>query len=178
MTDSSSITNRTPLTLIDRALTFVCRTGVLLSFAVLIYAVLTQVVGRSILSDSPAWTEELTRYALLWLVAFGTGLSLKTGDLVNVDIISEALPGKGPWVLRFASAIITVGFCAALVTSAWRFTSIGAMQTSPVLKIPMNFIHMSVLGLLVLLGIFAAMRVVLMLTGASDGRANALPDIE
>ncbi|MEZ5476516.1 MAG: TRAP transporter small permease subunit [Thiolinea sp.] len=64
------------------------RYAVLLAFLVLMGAVLIQVVGR-LLSDSPVWTEELTRYALLYLAAFGAGLSYRSRDLVNVDLIQR-----------------------------------------------------------------------------------------
>ena len=43
--------------------------GTGISFAVLIGAVLVQVSGR-LTGFSPVWTEELTRYALLFSVAF------------------------------------------------------------------------------------------------------------
>ncbi|MCT4684507.1 MAG: TRAP transporter small permease subunit [Roseicyclus sp.] len=64
------------------------RLGTGLAFAVLIAAVLIQVVGRTV-GRSPVWSEELTRYALLYLVAFGAGLAFRSGDLVNADVISE-----------------------------------------------------------------------------------------
>ncbi len=68
-------------------LTRVARFLVGLSFSVLIVSVTIQVLGRSGFFDSPVWTEELTRFALLYLTAFGVGLSYLTGDLVNVDIV-------------------------------------------------------------------------------------------
>lgn len=159
------------------AVVAICRLGVGVSFTVLIFAVLVQVVGRSIVNDSPPWTEELTRYALLWLVAFGAGLSLRTGDLVNVDIVCEALPGRWPWTLRLVSALVTAGMCAVLLLPAWRYTSIGVRQTSPVLTIRMDFIHASILALLAILMLFALMRVAAMLTGRSEGHPtfNAEP---
>ena len=83
--------------------------GVGLSFAVLIATVLLQVRGR-LTGLSLVWTEELTRYALLYMVAFGAGLSFRTGDLVNVDVICEYLPGRAPWVLRLMAALVTAGF--------------------------------------------------------------------
>lgn len=158
-----------PTSKLHDALVTTCRIGTGLAFAVLIATVLIQVVGRSILNDSPPWTEELTRYALLWLIAFGAGLSLRTGDLVNVDIVCEATPGQWPWRLRLFSALTTAGLCLVLLYPAWRFTSIGARQTSPVLSIRMDFIHASVLVLLALLGLFALMRAASMLTGRSEG---------
>lgn len=163
---------------LQNAAVVICRIGTGTAFAVLIAAVLTQVVGRSIINDSPAWTEELTRYGLLWLVAFGTGLSFRTGDLVNVDIVSEALPGRWPWRFRLVSAVLTAVLCAALLWPAWFYTSIGVRQTSPVLKIRMDFIHASVLVLLAILFLFALFRIVGMLAGSDDGRPTASPELE
>lgn len=164
------------MTKFQNALIAICRTGTGIGFLVLIFAVITQVLGRTVFASSPPWTEELTRYALLWTVAFAAGLSFRTGDLVNVDIVSEALPGRWPWFLRLTSAIATVGLCAVLIPPAWRYASIGVRQTSPVLGISMNWVFASVLVLLVLLLVFALLRVISMLTGASNGRPEVNPD--
>jgi TRAP-type transport system small permease protein len=155
------------------------RAGTGLSFLVLIAAVTLQVVSRSFVGGSPVWTEELTRFALLYLAGFGTGLALLTGDLVNVDLVSESLPGRLPWLMRLISAALVLVFCGALIGSALRFTSIGAMQTSPAMALPMNYVHGSVLLLLAMLALAAALRVFGMLTGVDDGRPeNLLGEIE
>ncbi|MCT7378398.1 TRAP transporter small permease [Chelativorans salis] len=159
------------------ALITLCRFAVGFSFAVLIFAVLVQVLGRSVFSSSPVWTEELTRFALLYLAAFGAGLSYRSGDLVNVDIVSEALPGRLPVLLRFVSAAATIVLCAALILPAWRFTVIGNLQTSPALGWRMSFIHASVLVLIGSLFLFALLRAVAMLAGRSDGRPAVDPDL-
>ena len=148
------------------------RIAVGLAFLVLIVAVMIQVIGRSVINDSPVWTEELTRFALLFLAAFGAGLSFRTGDLVNVDVVCDSLPGRGPWLMRLISAIATAVLCFVLIKPAWMFTSIGQMQTSPALGWRMDFILVSVLVLLTSLGFFALTRAVEMLTGLSDGHAT------
>ncbi|HEU0222893.1 MAG TPA: TRAP transporter small permease subunit, partial [Paracoccaceae bacterium] len=130
------------------ALTAASRVAIGLAFLVLSAAVLIQVLGRSVLSASPVWTEELTRFALLYLAAIGAGLSYRTGDLVNVDLVCEALPGRLPWLLRLVSAVATAGLCALLLVPAWTYTRIGAMQTSPALGWRMDFVHASMLVLL------------------------------
>lgn len=142
--------------------------GVGLSFAVLIATVLLQVSGR-LTGLSFVWSEELTRYALLYMVAFGAGLSFRTGDLVNVDVICEYLPGRAPWVLRLIAALVTGGLAVYLLPHAWRYVSIGAMQTSPALSLRMDFVHATIWLLLLFLAVFAALRAVGMLTGAEDG---------
>lgn len=162
-------------TLLDAA-TGLCRVLTGIAFAVLIVAVLTQVVGRTIIQDSPVWTEELTRFALLFLAALGVGPSLRSGDLVNVDIVCEALPGVAPKVLRIISALLTAGLCAVLIMPAWQYTSIGAFQTSPALGWRMDFIHASVLVMLASLGVFALLRAVAIATGAETGRPEGHDD--
>lgn len=148
---------------------FLARLGTGLAFAVLIGSVLIQVAGR-LIGNSPVWTEELSRFALLYLVAFGVGLAFRSGDLVNVDVICEALPGKLPWLLRLVSAAVTAGMALYLLPQAWRYTAIGKMQTSPALDLRMDFVHVTMFLLLALLGLFGTLRVIGMLSGAVDGR--------
>ncbi|SNS28226.1 TRAP transporter small permease [Tropicimonas sediminicola] len=145
-----------------------CKVGVGLSFALLIVVVLVQVIGRTT-GASPVWTEEMTRFALLYLAAFGVGLSFRSGDLVNVDVICENLPEPLPWVLRLVSAILTAAVALILIPHAWKFTSIGKMQTSPAMGIRMDLIHFTVTLLLAMLFLFAALRVINMLAGRSNG---------
>ncbi|WGW04925.1 TRAP transporter small permease [Tropicibacter oceani] len=152
-----------------RGLTFAARLGTGLSFAVLIAAVLIQVVGRFV-GNSPVWTEELTRFALLFTVAFGAGLSFRTGDLVNVDVICESLPGRAPLMLRLLAAVVTAGLALYLLPHAWKYVSIGKMQTSPALGLRMDGVHFTVYLMLALLAVFGLLRVIGILTGAEDGK--------
>lgn len=147
-----------------------------LSFAVLIVAVLIQVLGRSF-GSSPVWTEELTRFALLYLCAFGIGLAWRSGDLVNVDIICESLPGQWPRRLRLVSSVISCGLCVFLLVPAWKFVSIGAFQTSPAMSLQMTYVHLSVFILLLSLALFSLLRVLSMLFHDDDGLAiNRKPE--
>lgn len=142
--------------------------GAGLAFLVMIATVLIQVFGR-FYGTSPVWSEELTRFALLYLVAFGAGPSLLSGDLANVDILGEALPRKLSFRLRVLSTLTTGLLCLLLVMPAWKFTSIGRLQTSPAMGLRMDYVHASVLVLLCSLTIFATLRALEMLRGNEDG---------
>lgn len=152
------------LTTIEQWLLRVCRILIGLSFCFLIISVTIQVLGRAF-GSSPVWTEELTRFSLLYLAAIGAGLSLKSGELVNVDVICEAFGAKWSKRMRFVSAVLTALMCGVLIAPAWRFVSIGAMQTSPAMGIQMTYIHFSVFALLVILFIFSVLRILMMITG-------------
>ncbi|MDG4718836.1 MULTISPECIES: TRAP transporter small permease [Thalassospira] len=149
-----------------------CRIGTGAAFGLLICTVLIQVFSRTFLPSSPVWTEELTRHTLLFLAAFGVGLSFRNGELVNVDIVCEMLPLRVQRALAFISAGITAGFCLILLSPAWMFVSIGVLQTSPALGVRMDFIHATVFILLVVLGLFAVLRMVRVIAGVSDGKAE------
>lgn len=148
------------------------------SFFVMIVAVVIQLLGRNIFADSPVWTEELTRFGLLYLTAFGLGPSLRSGDLVNVDLFCESLSGRKPWILRLVSALLIAGLCILLLEPAWQFTSIGAFQSAPALGWRMDFVHVSMLIALVSLLVYSVARIVGMLTGTSDGLPEYLPSEE
>lgn len=158
------------MNVVTQIFTIIARVLTGLNFLVIIGAVLTQLAGRSGIITSMVWTEELTRFALLYLAAFGVGLSYRSGNLVNVDIVSEALPAKLAWALRLICAIITCAFGLVLIKATWLYVSIGARQTAPSLNIRMDYIHAAVLVALLSLSLFAALRIIGMLARTTDGK--------
>ncbi|HEX6980670.1 MAG TPA: TRAP transporter small permease [Alphaproteobacteria bacterium] len=136
-----------------------------IAFAVLIAAVLLQVVTRLALPVSPVWTEELSRFALLYLVALGGGLALRTGELVNVDLLLTALPERGRRWLEAVAMVGVICFAATLVPPALEFVAIGEFQTSPALGWQMTWIHLIVLIAPLSLALFAIERLVTLALG-------------
>ena len=96
--------------------------------------------------------------------------ALRSGDMVNVDLVCESLPGRTPFALRLISALITAGFALVLLPAAWAYTAIGMRQTAPSLGWRMDFIHASMIVLFVILALWALLRPFDMLTGRHDGR--------
>jgi len=158
------------LVLLDKLLTLVCRTAAGVFFFTLVGVVTLQIVTRTFDWYAPLWTEELSRYLVLYMTAFGIGLSLVTGELVNVDMLQEAVNERKAWWMRLFAHAATALLGAAMLWPAWRFTQIGTFQRSPSLQWPMHMIHASVLCLALLLFLFALLRVVGMLAGTEDGR--------
>ncbi|UZD68103.1 TRAP transporter small permease [Brucella sp. JSBI001] len=158
------------MTKLFKGLEGICRLLILAAFLLLMGAVLLQVYARTFLSSAPVWTEELTRFCLLYIGALGAGLALRSGDMVNVALLCESLPGRMPWLLRLVSAALTVAFAAILLPAAWDYTMIGSRQTAPSLGWRMDFVHATQIILLVALGLWALMRIIEMLSGRHDGR--------
>lgn len=156
------------MTVLLKKLERLIKVAIFVVFSLMIVAVVVQVFARTFLAQPPLWTEEASRVALLYIVAFGAGASVLTGDLVNVDLALMVMP-KG--VRRFCellSAVLVSCFGFFLVPGAWEFTQSGAMQTSPTLETPMQYIFASMLVFSVLLGIFGLVKVVQLVTGSHD----------
>lgn len=163
---------------LQRLFTLICRTAIGVMFFTLIAVVMLQVITRTFGLSSPVWTEELSRYLLLYMTAFGIGIALMTGDLVNVDLLQEVVPEHAAWWMRLSAVVGTAIMGFVMIEPAWRFTLIGKFQLSPALRIPMSWIHASVCVLGVALFAFATLRVIGMLAGTDNGRPQPLEDNE
>jgi TRAP-type transport system small permease protein len=143
----------------------VLRVLVAACFSVLLAAVLLQVVSRLTLPNPPVWTEELSRYCLLFCAAFGIGLALRSGELVGVDLVTMALPRAGKAAVEVLSCLAMAGFGLLLLAPGWSFVDIGSLQTSPALDWNMFWVHMAVLIAPVALVLAAVERLFRVLSG-------------
>lgn len=142
-----------------RLLVTVSRGVVLTAFAVIVVAVTVQIVSRSFLPRSPVWTEELTRFALLYLAAAGAGLALRSGDLVNVDLFVGGLRAGARKVAAVLSGLVTMALAAMMFLPSLKFTAIGGLQTSPALGWSMSAMHFTTTLAAGSLLVFAGVRV-------------------
>ena len=137
-------------------------------FTLMIVAVVVQVFARTFMSQPPIWTEEASRVALLYIVGLGVGASVLTGDLVNVDLALMLMNKSARRFCELASAALVSLFGFLLVPGAWEFTVSGAMQTSPILETPMQYIFASMLFFAVLLGLFGLVRFIKILFASAE----------
>lgn len=132
--------------------------AIFLVFACMIAAVVTQVFARTFLEQPPLWTEEASRVTLLYIVGLGVGASVLTGDLVNVDLALMLMPKPMRRMCELVSAALVSMFGFFLVPGAWEFTLSGAIQTSPTLDTPMQYIFGSMLLFAVFLAMFGLVK--------------------
>lgn len=108
-----------------------CRYETLASFAVLIAAVLLQVMGRIPGFPAPAWTEEVARFALVYLVAFSCGLAVLRGELINVDLFVAPLPAAACAAVEKLVDLIMLGFALLILPGAWDYVSYSVGERAP-----------------------------------------------
>jgi TRAP-type C4-dicarboxylate transport system permease small subunit len=136
---------RVALWLVDRlnlVLTYVI--GVLL--AVMTVAVFTQVMVRFVLTAvgvnlSAAWTEEVARYVLIWVVFLGAGIGCRKRQLISLEFVVRALPSLPGQAVVHLGLLLCLGFFGLLISVGLAFMELGAVETSPVMQIPKAWVY-------------------------------------
>ncbi len=123
----------------------VCQAGTIASFAVLSIVTLLQVVGRIPWFDAPVYTEEVARFALIYLVAFSCGLAALRGELVNVDLFIGLLPPGARKVAEALSLVLVIGFAAAIVPGSWGYMVNGFGERARAIDFSMVWVYAAVL---------------------------------
>lgn len=67
-------------------------TGVLLAGMVVV--VFSNVISRYFLNAAIAWSEEISRFMLIWLVFLGANLAYINDEHLGLDILVKAVPKK------------------------------------------------------------------------------------
>lgn len=149
---------RRTLAVLVAAASAICRYGTLAAFAVLIGVVTLQVLGRVPGMPSPPWTEEVARFALVYLVAFSCGLALLRGELVNVDMFITPLPAGARWAVeRFVDFVVLI-FSIAIIPGAYTYVVGSFGERARSIDLPMVGVYLVVLIIPVSLAFFSVAR--------------------
>ncbi len=136
---------RSVIWLVDRlnlGLTYLI--GVLLF--VMTFAVLTQVLVRFVLTAaginfSAAWTEEVARYVLIWIVFLGAGIGCRRRQLISLEFVVRWMPSLAGQGVVHLGLLICIGFFGLLVSVGLAFMELGAVESSPVMQVPKAWVY-------------------------------------
>jgi len=109
----------------------------------LIFTITLQIVSRSFF-QAFTWTEELSRYLLVWSTFLGATLAYKRGLHISITIVVDALHG------RFRSLFVVLGYALSLYffgLAIWNGFELMVKQifhVSPALQLPMRWIYLGI----------------------------------
>lgn len=114
--------------------------------AIVAFAVMGQVTVRFVLTAfginiSAPWTEEIARYALIWMVFLGAAVGVRHARMIALEFGIRKLP-KGVGVpIRYAVMIISIAFFGLLFWVGLDFVELGRTERSPVLGITRDYVY-------------------------------------
>ena len=105
----------------------------------MVLIVLLQVATRWLPVTTPTWTDELSRFLMVYMVCFGGILALNTAEgFVRVDILINLLPKKFGIALEIITGLLVLTLLVLIFEPALTLISIRARQVSPALQISMG----------------------------------------
>jgi TRAP-type transport system small permease protein len=126
---------------------------------------LLQLFSRFVLNSPLLFTEEVSRFSYVWITFIGMSLATKTGDHIKVDFFVGLLPVA---VRMVVGKIVNTVSLLILLYLCWlgiRFLAFSGMNESAALKLPLNFVYVS-LPIGCLLAAFRLARMILAKGGA------------
>ena len=111
----------------------------------LAFIVFLQFFTRYILNDSLAWTEEIARYGLMWVVFIGGAMVTRRNTHIAVELLSNVMkPGPLRATLLAVVDIIKLAFLGLLAFVSVTITERMHYQRMTVFDLPMSYVYVGV----------------------------------
>lgn len=111
----------------------------------LAFIVFLQFFTRYILNDSLAWTEEIARYGLMWVVFIGGAMVTRRNTHIAVELLSNVMkPGPLRATLLAVVDAVKLGFLGLLAYFSVTITERMHMQRMTVFDLPMSYVYVGV----------------------------------
>jgi TRAP-type C4-dicarboxylate transport system permease small subunit len=111
---------------------------------VLIFPVTLQILARfTDLVPNYIWTEEMSRFCLIWIIMIGASVAVRDGTHFDVDVLPHPRTAAGVAIGRLVvhTAILLVALI--FLAFGWRFTEFGYQQSSELTGLNMSVIHIA-----------------------------------
>lgn len=113
--------------------------------ALLTVTVFVQVFVRYVLQRPLfLWSEELSRFILIWMVFLGIGVGVKNDAHFAMDVLPPALGRRWGNVVRLFNDLCMGTILVLLLLAGMRFTYFGLYQNSPNMEILMFWVFASI----------------------------------
>lgn len=113
-------------------------------FVIMLAAVSYQIIMRLIFNNPPLFTEEISRYAYIWIVFLAMSIAEKHDSHFNISLLSNLLKGKPREIYDSAIHIICIIIYLLLTYYGVLFLGFRGMMKSPALEMPMNILTTSI----------------------------------
>ena len=124
---------------IDKVINKILRFIVIIMLSVMSVVVFAQVLFRIVHLSIP-WSEELSKYLLIWSTFLGAAICIRKGSLVGLEFLKNSMSEEKQKILNLIVCamllfLINVGFWA--VRRVW-------FQITPVLKLSMGLMYAAI----------------------------------
>jgi TRAP-type transport system small permease protein len=120
--------------------------GILLALmlGVMSILIILQVISRFVINLPLTWSEELSRYLMIYIVFLGASLAMRHNKLISIELLPETLTGNKRRFVIILVMIISIIFFAILFKQGIDMLPLVQMQSSPGLQLSMAIPYASI----------------------------------
>ena len=112
--------------------------------AMMVINITAGVFFRYVLGNSLVWTEELSRYLMVWAGMLGAGLAMADGSHVGIDLLVNKCSPALAHALRIIAKIVIQIFLTIVVVKSFGYLDTLKIQKSSAMEMPMVIPYLSV----------------------------------
>lgn len=128
----------------------VCSAACIVILTAMVLVTGAQIIWR-LCFTALTWSEELTRYLLIWATFLGAGIVYKHNGHIAVTLLQSKCPPAARKVLQLAVHLLCGAFCVIAAYFGFQYMKMQGNQLSAALRIPMRYMYLSVpIGCLVI----------------------------
>jgi len=109
----------------------------------MVISILLAIISRFVIKIPIPWTEELSRYLMIWMAFIAGSLGLKRGVHVGINFVVQRVPEAVSRWMGLITNIALLIFFMVLIIEGFHMTILVASQMSPVLRVSMAWVYSS-----------------------------------
>lgn len=107
-----------------------------------VFVIFLQVVMRYVFSDSLAWSEEIARYAFIWMIYIGVSYGVKKNKHLGVDALPMLFGRTGKIIIGIIANVCFLIF--AIVITVYGLDIVSKVtRESAALQLPMEVVYLA-----------------------------------
>jgi TRAP-type transport system small permease protein len=106
--------------------------------------VFVNVVTRYVFGFSLNWSEEASRFLMVWVAYLGAGLAMREGRHVAIEYVQGLLPARVAPYARGLVALLVLAFLVTLAYLGAQLAQFAWRQRTPVLGLPQGLIYLAI----------------------------------
>lgn len=115
---------------------------IFLIIAGMVIVTTSQVICR-VFFTALSWSEELSRYLLVWGTFFGATMAYKRGNHIALTFIIDAFGHKLKKVFSIIIYLLSTCFFVSIIYYGWQMIKMQVFQISPAMSLPMQYVYLS-----------------------------------
>jgi TRAP-type C4-dicarboxylate transport system permease small subunit len=129
---------------LNKGLAIFCGLALAAMTALIFLQVLVRFVFTKLqIQFSVPWTEELSRYLMIWAVFVGAAVIARRADALAVEALVLAVPARMGRVIKYSAHLLALAFYACIFVLGLDWMEFGRSEDAPVLGIHMAWVYAS-----------------------------------